>query len=118
MDLEENEVHARLGTSKLAGVFLLHGCIVQKAHGDCWLDQESVQRIELATPFFSQTLHEDADNGLCQRDHLLLVFQDDVLELLSRKIRPKIWAGQKCPGVWVICWDLSAYNECLESLQR
>lgn len=100
-------------TSELAWVLLLDRSVVEEAHRDCWVHREAIERIGWASPLLRQALHQDTDDDLCKSHHPGLVCQDDILKFLMRKIRPQIGAGQEAACLRIICWDLSAYDECL-----
>lgn len=88
---------------------------MEEAHRDRWVHGEAVKRIRWASPLLRQALHQDADNDLCESHHPGLVCENDVLELFTRKVRPQIRAGQEAACLWIIRWDLSAYNEGLNT---
>lgn len=101
-------------TSKLAGVFLLHGPVMQETRRNRRVNCETVEHVRRATPFLWQTQNEDADDCPGKLDHLGLVSQNNVLKVLSREIRPQIWAGEEATRLRIIRGNFSADNKCLE----
>lgn len=90
-------------TSELSRVLLLDRAVVEEAHRDRWVHGEAVERIGWASPFLRQALHQDTDYDLCKSHHPGLVCHDDILEFLTREIRPQIWAGQEATCLRIIC---------------
>lgn len=102
-------------TSKLTRILLLDRAVVEKAHRDRRVDSEAVERIRRASPLLGQALDQDTDDDLCELYHPRLVCEDNVLEILTREVRPQVRAGQEATSLRIICWDLPTYNECLNA---
>lgn len=102
-------------TSELARVLLLDRAVVEETHGDSWVYGEAIKRISWASPLLGQTLHQDTDDDLRECHHPGLICKDDVLELLTREVRPQVRAGQEAACLRIICRNLTAHDKCLNA---